>query len=118
MKIKQLFESLTDQEKLELADEIRAILKYEHPVKQLTPLNKCLDLKTKSGTIIGDLLPIRIRNVFELITNPQIHWFTGKQMNYFYETITHKELRMFRNFGKKSADWFVEIRDNNEIIYD
>ena len=111
MKINQLFKSLTDQEKLELADEIRAILKYERP-KGNTPLHECVNLMVSSTDRLSELMTKRL--FYAILNNHE----KSIRMGWMYETITEKELRRLRGFGNLTIAEFINLRNNVTIIYD
>lgn len=80
---------------------------------QLTPLHKCMELKGKyySDNIVElyDCMSIRLINVCKTAKN------TFDKYPVYYETITYKDTRKIRAFGKKTWDEFVELRSVFEV---
>jgi hypothetical protein len=117
MKIKRLFESLTAEEKLELAEEIRLLLKYpeENEPHHFTPLHECMYLELKhrlpGANEIFDLMSVR------LISTLKRNEDYFLQQEWYYETVTEKDLKRIRGIGRITIDEFMNIREKYPVIY-
>lgn len=105
MKIKQLFEMLTSEQRIELADEIRALLEYKDPEPKLTPLCNCFDLDIGNNTPMYNVASIRLINSIRKNSS-----YISNQ-GWDFETVREKDLRRIRGIGKETIDEFMRIRE-------
>lgn len=104
MKIKRLFENLTDEELQECLDEISLLQISRQVAKQTTPLCDCFYL-TIYGDKLYDLASIRLINIIK--RNADYITLMGWQ----FETVREKDLLRIRGIGREAVAEFMHLRE-------